>query len=223
LKELHRPWIDKVELKCRCGKTMKRVPDVGDCWLDAGIVPFSTLDYLKGKSRWKNWFPADFITEMHEQVRLWFYSMLVMSTTLVDKAPYRNVLAHGMVSDEKGREMHKSWGNAISGEEGLKKMGADVMRWMYVMQNPGQSLNFGYGPAKEVSNRLNIVYNFINFVETYCDANKFRPRGRPRLTSADSTHDAFHDRGPVPALLQTVREEGVDSFDRLAEGREEVR
>ncbi len=206
LKELHRPWIDRVELKCRCGKTMKRIKDVGDCWLDAGIVPFSTLNYLYGKSYWKKWFPADFVTEMHEQVRLWFYSMLFMSTTITGKAPYRSILAHGMVLDEKGREMHKSWGNAISAEEGLGRMGADVMRWMFIWQNPAQSLCFGFTPAKDVRNKLNIIYNFINFVETYCEANGFTPKERSNLTVADKW---------LLSRLQSVKAEVTKNLDEL--------
>lgn len=186
LKELHRPWIDKVILKCpKCGKEMKRIPEVGDCWLDAGVVPFSTLNYLNDKNYWKRWFPADFITEMHEQVRLWFYSMLFISVTLADRRPYNSVLAHGMVLDEKGREMHKSWGNVIWADEALNKIGADVMRWMYCLANPGVALPFGYTPANEVKKALNVLYNTGIYVITYCEANNYKPKkiARPDVAS----------------------------------------
>ncbi len=185
LKELHRPWIDDVILKCpKCGKEMKRIVETGDCWLDAGVVPFSTLKYLEDKNFWKKWFPADFITEMHEQVRLWFYSILFISVTLEGKAPYKSVLAHGMVLDEKKREMHKSWGNVIWADEALENIGADVMRWMYCLHNPGQPLPFGYTPAREIRRNLNILYNTVKFLQTYCEANNFKPKKQKNLDLA---------------------------------------
>ena len=177
LKELHRPWIDNVILKCpKCGKDMKRVEETGDCWLDAGVVFFSTLNYLDNKKYWKKWFPGDFITEMHEQVRLWFYATLFVSVTLEGVTPYKSVLAHGMVLDEKGREMHKSTANVIWADEALEKIGADIMRWMYCLQNPGQPMPFGYTPAKEVRKTLNVLYNTIKFLQTYLEANKLKPK-----------------------------------------------
>jgi len=180
LKELHRPWIDNVILKCpKCKKEMRRVPETGDCWLDAGVVFFSTLKYLEDKKHWKKWFPADFITEMHEQVRLWFYATLFTSVTLENRTPYKSVLAHAMVLDENYKEMHASAGNAIWADEALEKMGGDVMRWMYCKQNPGYPLPFGYTPAKEVKRILNILFNTTKFLKTYCDVNKFK-KTRPR-------------------------------------------
>jgi isoleucyl-tRNA synthetase len=177
LKELHRPWIDNVILKCpECGKEMKRIEETGDCWLDAGVVFFSTLHYLDDKKYWNKWFPADFITEMHEQVRLWFYATLFVSVTLEERTPYKSVLTNGMVLDEKCREMHKSAGNVIWAGEALEKMGADVMRWMYCMQNPGQSLPFGYGPAKDVRRILNVLFNTTTFLKTYFEVNNFKPK-----------------------------------------------
>src|SRR5258705_346719 len=92
LEELHRPWIDAVKIRCpKCNQIASRVLDVGDCWLDAGIVPFSTLSYLDDRAYWEKWFPADLVVEMREQIRLWFYSMLFMSVTLVGSSPYKRV------------------------------------------------------------------------------------------------------------------------------------
>ena len=170
LQELHRPWIDPVTIRCgECGCEAVRVPEVGDCWLDAGIVPFSTLGYGRDKLRprglrrrrgvgltkadlpdhayWERWFPADWISEMREQIRLWFYSQLFMSVALMGKAPYRRVLGYEKLHDEHGRPMHKSWGNAIWFDDAIEKIGADVMRWMFAGQDPGQNMSFGYGPA----------------------------------------------------------------------------
>ncbi len=177
LKELHRPWIDNVVLKCsKCGKEMKRIEETGDCWLDAGVVFFSTLNYLDNKRFWKKWFPGDFITEMHEQVRLWFYATLFVSVTIENRTPYKSVLAHGMVLDENFKEMHKSAGNAIWADEALEKMGADIMRWMYSKQNPGQPMPFGYTPAKEVRRILNVLFNTVKFLQTYAEVNDFKPK-----------------------------------------------
>ena len=109
LPDLHRPWIDRVEIKCpHCGKKVKRITDVGDCWLDAGIVPFSTLKYFTDKEYWKKYFPAEWVTEMKEQIRLWFYAQLFMSVVLEEKAPYESVLTYSAVVKEDGGKFSKS-------------------------------------------------------------------------------------------------------------------
>jgi isoleucyl-tRNA synthetase len=173
LPELHKPWIDEIKISCpKCGKEVSRITDVGDCWLDAGIVPFSTLDYLSDKKYWNKWFPADFITEMREQIRLWFYSMLFMSTTLKDTPPYKAVLLNEKVNDEKGKPMHKSAGNAIWFDDAVEKIGADVMRYMYSFQNPSTNLSFGYTLAKEAKRDLDVMWNLGNYVKLYCNPSK---------------------------------------------------
>jgi isoleucyl-tRNA synthetase len=192
LQELHRPWIDEVPITCEgCGNEIRRIPEVGDAWLDAGIVPFSTLGWenpewvehgyatgasqglsgadLPDQSYWEQWFPADWISESREQIRLWFYSMLFMSVTLEGRAPYERVLAYERVRDETGREMHKSTGNAIEANEAIERMGADVMRWMYSEQVPSQNLNFGYGPAHEIRRRLLTLWNSVKFFVDYAN------------------------------------------------------
>jgi isoleucyl-tRNA synthetase len=192
LQELHRPWIDEVPISCAaCGKDVRRIPEVGDAWLDAGIVPFSTLGwqspewipggYATGSSKglsgadlpdhayWERWFPAHWISESREQIRLWFYSMLFMSVTLQGRAPYERVLAYERVRDEHGREMHKSTGNAIAADDAIEQMGADVMRWMYCEQVPSQNLNFGYGPAHEIKRRLLTLWNSVKFFVDYAN------------------------------------------------------
>lgn len=169
LPELHRPWIDKIKIKCsQCKKEVSRIKEVGDCWLDAGIIPFSTLKYFEDKNYWKKWFPADLVIEMRAQVRLWFYSLLFMSITLENQAPYKKVFAYEEVRDEKGNPMHKSLGNAIWFDEAVDKMGADVMRWMYTSHNPQFNLNFGYTSAKEVNRYLTVIWNLGNYVKESC-------------------------------------------------------
>ncbi|MBI2148147.1 isoleucine--tRNA ligase [Candidatus Woesearchaeota archaeon] len=168
LPELHRPWIDKIKIKCKCGEEIERINDVGDCWLDAGIVPFSTLKYFEDKTYWKKWFPVELEIEMRAQVRLWFYAQLFMSVVLEGRAPYKRILAYEEVRDEKGEPMHKSKGNAIWFDEAVEKMGADVMRWQYCNQNPMFNLNFGYGPAKEIQRYLLVIQNLANYIKQNC-------------------------------------------------------
>ena len=149
----HRPWIDKVKIKHPdSGLIGKRILDVGNPWLDAGIVPYSTLNYNDDKSYWEKWFPGDFVVESFPgQFRNWFYSLLALSTVMEDKAPFKTLLGHALVKDETGRDMHKSWGNAIWFDDAAEDIGVDVMRWMYANQNIENNLLFGYGPANELS------------------------------------------------------------------------
>ncbi|MDP3729054.1 MAG: isoleucine--tRNA ligase [bacterium] len=168
LPELHRPWIDAVKIKCSCGAEIERITDVGDCWLDAGIVPFTTLKYFEDKNYWKKWFPIELEIEMRAQVRLWFYAQLFMSVVLEGVAPYKRILAYEEVRDEKGKAMHKSAGNAIWFDDAVQKMGADIMRWQYCSQNPQYNICFGYGPGKEVHRHLLIILNLARYVKENC-------------------------------------------------------
>ncbi len=173
LPELHRPWIDNIRVKCpKCGKEVARVKEVGDCWLDAGIVPFSTLKYFEDKEYWRSWFPTEFICEMREQIRLWFYSQLFMSVVLEGTTPYLKVLAYEKVYDEHGKPMHKSTGNVIWFDEAVEKMGADVMRWIYARQDISQNLRFGYEQAHDVKRRLLTLWNSYSFFVGYANLDK---------------------------------------------------
>jgi isoleucyl-tRNA synthetase len=190
LEELRRPWIDDVRIRCaECGDVVTRVTEVGDVWLDAGIVPFSTLGWqhetyepegyatgaAKGLTKadlpddayWQDWFPADWVSEMREQIRLWFYSQLFMSVVLTGRAPYRKVLGYEKMLDETGREMHGSWGNTIDAPDAFARMGADVMRWQYCAQPPSQNLLFGFGPAGDIKRKLLTLWNSASFLVQY--------------------------------------------------------
>ncbi len=173
----HRPWIDKVKIKHpETGLIGTRIPDVGNPWLDAGIVPYSTLKYNTDKDYWNKWFPADFVVECFPgQFRNWFYSLLSMSTMLEQKAPFKTLLGHSLVKDETGRDMHKSWGNAIWFEDAAEKMGVDVMRWLYAGQNPEHNLLFGYGIADEVRKKVITLWNTYYFFVTYANLDEFNP------------------------------------------------
>jgi len=172
----HRPWIDAVKIRCpKCDTLTPRIADVGNAWLDAGIVSFSTLRYRKDKEYWSQWFPADFITEgFPGQYRNWFYSLLVMSAVLAGAEPFRTCLGYANVMDEHGEEMHKSKGNAIDFNEAADRAGADVMRWAYSTQNPASDLNFGYGLLDDVRRRLVIpLWNVYAFFVTYANLERF--------------------------------------------------
>jgi len=161
-KSPHKPFIDEVKIKCnKCEEVVSRVDDVGNVWLDAGIVPFSTMP--------PDWFPADFITESFPgQFKNWFYSLIAMSTALKNTNSFKTVLGFASVRDEKGEEMHKSKGNAIEFNEAAQKIGADVMRWLYATQNPEVNLNFGYGPASDVKRRFYLIlWNCYKFFIDY--------------------------------------------------------
>ena len=171
----HRPWVDNVKIKCsKCGKIISRISDVGNPWLDAGIVPFSTMGYFSDKKHWKTWFPADFICESFPgQFKNWFYSLIVMSTVLEKTNPAKTIFGYASVRDEKGEEMHKSKGNAIWFDEAVEKIGADPMRWMYIRQNPVLNLLFGYNTAKETKRKLLTFWNSFIFFKTYTGEEKF--------------------------------------------------
>jgi isoleucyl-tRNA synthetase len=177
-KSPHKPYIDEVKIKCqKCGEIVQRVDDVGNVWLDAGIVPFSTyvdpetkkLSYITDKKYWKDWFPADFITESFPgQFKNWFYSMIAMSTALEKTNPFKIVLGFASMLGEDGRPMHKSWGNSIEFNEGADKIGVDVMRWMFSIHNPEQNLLFGYKKADETRRQFHLMlWNIYNFFVTY--------------------------------------------------------
>ena len=198
LEELRRPWVDEVPIRCEgCGEAVRRITEVGDVWLDAGIVPFSTLGwenpegipqgYATGAAKglttadlpdhtyWEQWFPADWVSEMREQIRLWFYSQLFMSVALVGRAPFQRVLGYEKMLDEHGREMHGSWGNMIEAEDAFKRMGADVMRWQYCAQPPDRNLLFGFGPAHEIQRKLLTLWNSAKFLTDYANIAGWQP------------------------------------------------
>jgi isoleucyl-tRNA synthetase len=198
LEELRRPWIDAIRIRCEaCEAEVERIPEVGDVWLDAGIVPFSTLGWgndtylpegyatgaakglttadLPDQATWEQWFPAHWVSEMREQIRLWFYSQLFMSVALVGRAPYERVLGYEKMLDEHGREMHGSWGNMIDAPEAFTKMGADVMRWQYCAQPPDRNLLFGFGPAHEIQRKLLTLWNSAGFLAAYGNVEGFAP------------------------------------------------
>ncbi|QDU09334.1 class I tRNA ligase family protein [Gimesia aquarii] len=150
----HRPWIDEVKLRNpKTGNLMSRIPDVGNPWLDAGIVPFSTMQYNTNPEEWKKWYPADLVSECFPgQFRNWFYALLSMATMMDGTPPFKTLLGYRLVLNEEGKPMHKSDGTAIWFEEAAEQLGVDTMRWMYLTHNPASDLRFGMRhPDQEVT------------------------------------------------------------------------
>jgi isoleucyl-tRNA synthetase len=178
----HRPWVDAVEIACQaCGGRSRRIRDVGNPWLDAGIVAYSTLKWDTDPEYWAQWFPVDFLTESFPgQFRNWFYALLTMSTVLTDRAPTRTLLGHALVRDVHGEEMHKSRGNAIWFDDAAEEIGADVMRWLYAASNPAVNVNFGYEPGAEVVRRFFLpLWNTYSFLVTYARLDGWVPGDTP--------------------------------------------
>lgn len=168
LPHLHRPYIDDIEITCpECGAKVRRVSEVGDCWLDAGITPFSTKKYFTDKEFFKKNFPAECVIEMKEQIRLWFYSLLFMSVTLTGKAPYKKVIGFAMLVAEDGSKFSKSGPNNISFNDLVDKTGADVIRYLFASNNMLNDTRFGFSITDEIKRKLLGLWNAYVFFNTY--------------------------------------------------------
>jgi isoleucyl-tRNA synthetase len=190
----HRPYIDAVQLRCpQCAGLMSRVADVGNPWLDAGIVSFSTLRYRTDREYWRAWYPAHWISESFPgQFRNWFYSLLAMATVIDNSPPFLENFGYATLWAEDGRPMHKSWGNSIEFNDAADRMGVDVMRWLYCTQKPEQNLLFGYHRADEVRRQFLIpLWNVYNFFVTYARLDGWEP--------ASAGFDPAHPEGNAPA------------------------
>ncbi|MDE2687517.1 MAG: isoleucine--tRNA ligase [Chloroflexota bacterium] len=210
----HRPWVDSVKIRCdKCGATVSRIEDVGNAWLDAGIVSFSTIQYRHDQEYWRKWFPADWISESFPgQFRNWFYSLLTMSTVLENTAPFKSVFSYALMRDDKGEEMHKSKGNAIWFEDAAERMGVDAMRWVFLRQNPALNINFGFRSADEVRRRFIIpLWNVYSFFVTYANIDRYDATATPPPIS----ERAELDRWILSELNQLVREvtDAFENFD----------
>jgi isoleucyl-tRNA synthetase len=212
----HRPWIDGVEVACStCGGRARRTTDVGNPWLDAGIVALSTLGWNSDREHWREWYPADWVSESFPgQFRNWFYALLAESTVMTGTAPFRNLFAYALLLDENGEEMHKSKGNSIPFDEAAERIGADVMRWMYAAANPATNLRFGYGPGHDVVRRFFLpLWNTYGFLATYARLDGWTP------DQADGVEGArtLLDRWILSRLDGLVSDAGaaLDEYDAM--------
>lgn len=216
----HKPFIDEVAIECpHCKAPTHRIEDVGNPWLDAGIVAYSTISannkeplYTQNKEEWEKWFPANFITESFPgQFKNWFYALIAMSTVMEDRPPFKTVLGFATCTGEDGRPMHKSWGNAIEFNEGAEKIGVDVMRWMYARQNPAENMLFGYKKADEVRRQFYLmVWNVYKFFIDYATLEKVEIQGSPDLSlSKKSVLDQW-----IMERLSTYVSEAKASYEK---------
>ena len=177
--ELHRPYVDEITCHCpSCGGTMKRVPEVIDCWFDSGAMPFAQHHYpFENKELFEQQFPAQFISEAVDQTRGWFYSLMAESTLLFNKAPYENVIVLGHVQDENGQKMSKSKGNAVDPFEALETYGADAIRWYFYINSAPWLPNRFHGKAVMEGQRkfLGTLWNTYAFFILYAEIDSFDP------------------------------------------------
>ena len=224
----HRPHIDAVKLECpKCHGIMSRIEDVGNPWLDAGIVPFSTLQYRKNPEYWRKWYPADWISESFPgQFRNWFYSLLAMATVVDNSPPFLQNFSYGTLLDESGKPMHKSAGNSIEFNEAADEIGVDVMRWMYCAHKPENDLLFGYLRGDETRRRFLIpLWNVYSFFVTYANLDNWEPQPetnrpfnpqQPERVTPQS--DNLLDRWIMARLNQIIQEvtQAIENSDPLS-------
>jgi isoleucyl-tRNA synthetase len=174
--ELHRPYVDAVTFDCPCGGKMKRVEDVFDVWFDSAVASWATLRFPQNAEDFDKWWPADFITEGHDQTRGWFYSQLGASMVAFGKAPYKSVLMHGFTLDGEGKKMSKSLGNVIEPKEVISKYGADTLRCFVMSASaPWDDLKFNSEELGTINRTLNILWNVYRFPLPYMVLDKFDP------------------------------------------------
>lgn len=165
---LHKPWIDEVTIPCKCGKKMKRVPDVLDVWIDAGVASWASLDYPQNTELFKKLYPVDFILEGKDQIRGWFNLLTIASILALDKPCFNACYMHGMITDVDGVKMSKSLGNVISPYELIDKYGADTLRFYLSGNNAGEDVNFSWDEAELKYKYLTILWNVHNYLIEYC-------------------------------------------------------
>src|SRR5579859_709206 len=215
----HRPYIDAVKIICpHCGGTSQRIADVGNPWLDAGIVGLSTLRYGTDPDYWRKWYPADFITESFPgQFRNWFYSFLTMGTALVGEPPTRTILGFSTLLGEDGRPMHKSWGNSFEFNEAADSpdFGADVMRWMFFKQRYEADILFGKEHAREVRKSFLLpLWNVYSFFVTYANLDKWQPANEEGRGPADGAGPGANELDKwILARLNEIIGEVTESLD----------
>ncbi len=200
----HRPYIDAVRVLCpRCGAKVPRIKDVGNPWLDGGMVPFSTLNFRHDRAFWEQWFPADWVSESFPgQFRNWFYSLLALGTVMTEgtehegRPPFKELFSYALLRDEHGEEMHKSKGNAIWFEDAAERMGSDVMRWMFFKHPPANNLNFGWHGGDEIKRGfLSTLWNTYSFFVTYANIDGWTPAAlTPTLSQRERENTGLTQR-----------------------------
>lgn len=186
--ELHKPWIDEVEISCECGKKKKRVPDILDVWVDAGTTSWNCLDFPQKKDLFEKLFPAEFILEGKDQIRGWFNLLMVASMIALGKPSFKSVYMHGFIQDALGRKMSKSLGNYILPAEVIDQYGADTLRYYMIGATaPGLDMNYNHEDAKLKNKNLGVFWNINNFLVDLCKNSQVNPS----KLDAKSMHETF--------------------------------
>jgi len=176
LENLHRPWIDEVKIKCKCGKEMSRVEDILDVWLDSGAAPWATLGYPGKTELYDKLGQPDLILEGKDQIRGWFNSLMALSMVAFKKPSYKAVYMHGFINDSEGRKMSKSLKNIISPYEVIEKYGADTFRYYAIgAANPGVDMNYNFDDLKLKYKNIFILSNLVNFLIDLVKTNNMKP------------------------------------------------
>ncbi len=232
LEDLHRPWIDRVRLRCRCGGVMERVPDVLDVWFDSGVAFYASLSYPMREEPFKTLYPVDFITEGHDQIRGWFFSLLRAGVIGFDESPYKRLQIHGFVLDEKGREMHKSLGNYVSPTEVVDRFGRDILRYTLLQYTIWEDLKFSWAKLEHSLKDLNILWNVYLFASMYMNLDRYRYDEHPlekyldflrpedrwilsRVNTVLKEYLGAMDRAFIHEALRTLRDFFVEDLSRL--------
>ncbi|MDR2943661.1 MAG: isoleucine--tRNA ligase [Methanosarcinales archaeon] len=203
--ELHRPYVDEVTLDCGCGGKMVRTKDVFDVWFDSAVASFATLGFPGKTEKFEKMWPADFITEGHDQTRGWFYSQLGASIAAFGGTPYKSVLMHGFTMDKDGKKMSKSLGNVVAPDEVIKKYGADVLRAYSLSSSaPWDDLKFVWDDVATVSRTINILWNVYKFPLPYMVLDNFDPLKHPAESLIGSMRE--EDKWILSRLQSTVIE-----------------
>ncbi len=203
--DLHRPNVDSITFECECGGEMRRVEDVFDVWFDSGVASWGTLKYpLEDDGRFKELWPADFITEGHDQTRGWFYSQLGAGLIAHGRAPYRTVLTHGFTLDDQGRKMSKSIGNVVDPEDVAEQVGVDCFRIYSLSSALWEDLRFNWDEVKNYNRILNIFWNTIRFAHLYMSLDQFKETEIKELNTEDNW---------ILSRLENLNKLAVESLD----------
>ncbi|MFH1365421.1 MAG: isoleucine--tRNA ligase [archaeon] len=204
-KDLHRPWIDELKIKCKCGKQMKRIPDIIDVWVDSGTASWNCLKYPKTEENFKKYWPADLVLEATEQTRLWFYMLQLASNVAMDKNCFKTMYTHGMIRDYQGTKMSKSLGNIISPEKVLDKYGVDTMRLYTITNKAGEDMNFSWEEVKIKYRNLNVLFNISNYLLGFYE----------KIPKTKPTKIKIEDKWILSRLNLTIKEctEILDNYE----------
>ncbi len=233
--DLHKNFVDKVKVKCECGKEMEREKDIMDVWFDSGIAPWASLGYpFKNKELFEKLWKVDLVDESQDQVRAWFNTLMICSFATFDEAPYNTVCLNGWTLDEKGEKMSKSLGNIVSGEDGYETLGADLLR-MYICHDvaPWETQKFSMKNAQDLGRQLNILWNTYNYFKTYSKISKTKPplktedkwllsKMNTLLISATGNMEKFHFHLAMRDIMDFITNDFSRSYIKIVRDRSDA-